>query len=190
MELALGIRCPVCGNFARSMRKPLLERFWEKVDKKGENECWPWTAYCGRGGYGTIRQGGRDSRRLRAHRVSWVFYHGKPIPDGMIIMHICDHPWCVNPQHLKLGTDADNVRDMHQKGRNRPRRSMQSPDHSKIYTNPSPYTEEQIHKVLYLAKSGLAQRKIAASLNMSRRTIRDVLSGKRWGWLTGIEEEK
>ena len=182
MELAPGVRCPVCGNLARSMRKPLLERFWEKVPwALPDDECWEWQGHCNRDGYGQIREGGRDSRRLRAHRVSWVFYHGRSIPDGMIVMHLCDTPSCVNPQHLQLGTPADNTRDMMQKGRH------QSHCHEEGYAGLSPYTEEQVYEVLRLAGAGVAQRKIAAALGMSRRTVRDILSGKRWNWLTRIK---
>lgn len=106
-------------------RKTLAERFWPKVDRSGgPDACWPWTGRRDRGGYGRISSGGKHGRCLLAPRVAWELTHG-PIPDDedgkpFRVLHDCpagDLPACCNPAHLWLGTDADNVRDMHRKGR-------------------------------------------------------------------------
>lgn len=91
-------------------RAPLAERFWEKVDKSGD--CWIWIASRDGCGYGTI--GVRTHFVQRAHRVSWEMANG-PIPDGMLILHRCDNPPRVRPDHLFIGTQYDNMRDASQK---------------------------------------------------------------------------
>ena len=82
--------------------------------------CLEWTAYRNSLGYGVVGIGSRTdgSRRLvLAHRLSWSVYHGA-IPDGLNVLHHCDNPPCINPEHLFLGSHADNNRDMISKGRN------------------------------------------------------------------------
>lgn len=98
-------------------RRPLAERFWEKVAKGKPDECWEWTASRDKAGYGKISTE-RDSSPRRANRVAWELHHG-PIPDGLWVLHRCDNPPCVNPAHLFLGTPRDNILDMHKKGRAR-----------------------------------------------------------------------
>lgn len=84
------------GNRRGIPESDLISKFWQKVDKSGD--CWVWTGPK-RNGYGQYRQ-------QRTHRISWV-----------VVMHKCDNPACVRPDHLALGTQADNLRDMHEKGR-------------------------------------------------------------------------
>lgn len=92
------------------------DRFWAKVYTDGPTlahvahlgQCWIWTAGRDKDGYGKIRD--INNRDLRAHRVSWEIHNG-PIPDGLCVLHHCDNPACVRPDHLKLGSHADNVAD-------------------------------------------------------------------------------
>jgi len=92
---------------------PLDIRFWTKVDKRGANDCWGWTAYLTPQGYGGIRDSGRT---LLAHRMAWTLVY-REIPDGLCVLHKCDNPPCCNPSHLFLGTQADNLTDRDRKGR-------------------------------------------------------------------------
>lgn len=103
------------------MPDPLARRFWEKVTIPDDPDgCWGWTGTTNRpGGYGQICGvvNGR-SKMMGAHRVSWSLHYG-PIPDGYYVCHHCDTPTCTRPDHLFLGTPADNMHDRDRKGRGR-----------------------------------------------------------------------
>jgi len=92
-------------------RRPLAERFWEKVDKSGD--CWIWTGALLKTGYGSIRI---NRKAERAHRVAYELAFG-PIPEGLLLRHSCDNPKCVNPAHLIPGTHAQNTQDALDRGR-------------------------------------------------------------------------
>lgn len=96
---------------------PPEQRFWHHVDKGDLDECWEWKGTLFHStGYGALTYGSRGQSMMAAHRLSFEVHHGK-IPDGMVVMHACDNPKCVNPNHLNVGTHADNVADKMAKGR-------------------------------------------------------------------------
>lgn len=110
-----------CSQFRR---EPLAERFWRFVQKT--DGCWLWTGSTSKEGYGKLSGGNRGASPLVASRVSWLLHFG-PVPEGMHILHACDTPSCVRPNHLFPGTAATNARDMVSKGRHRTQRPRPSP---------------------------------------------------------------
>lgn len=98
-------------------RRPLSDRLWPKVDRRGPDECWPFTGSRNEHGYGLIR--GEDGKLVKAHRAAYELTHG-PLPAGVVLRHSCDNPPCCNPAHGVPGTQADNVADMIARGRMHP----------------------------------------------------------------------
>lgn len=145
-------------------------RFWRKVDKKSPEECWQWIGGKAPNGYGRIQRGGKKSPYLGAHRVSYEMHFG-PIPDGMVVMHKCDNPSCVNPQHLSVGTFKDNTADMISKGRkiNRPVRGERCGN--------AVLTAE---KVRFIRRSSLTNAELSRLFGTAPNTIRSVRTGKNW----------
>lgn len=98
------------------LRDSDVQRFWSKVNKEAPNGCWEWTAATlVSGGYGAFRLKGVTQR---AHRVSYFLINGELTP-GLVIIHKCDNPKCVNPAHLNQGTQAENMSTVPDWGRNK-----------------------------------------------------------------------
>ena len=152
-------------------KRPLTERFWSKVDVRGPDECWPWTAATAWNGYGRIGSGGRGEGTLGAHRVAWASTNGK-IPDGLCVLHICDNPPCCNPQHLFLGTQADNLRDCAAKGRSADTRGEKC--------SAAKLTTIGVRLIRYWLSKGYMQKEIADTFGVSRPTISNINRGYSW----------
>lgn len=141
-------------------------------------ECWEWLGSHNANGYGVY---GKPKRM--AHRLSWEFYNG-PIPSAMSVCHKCDNPPCVNPEHLFLGTQADNLRDMDSKGR------RVSPDNKGVNNPRAKLTQEQVQEIRKLYWTGRYKpkqkaapydsKKLASMFGVARSTIRLVTCGRNW----------
>ena len=146
-------------------KAPIADRFQLYVDKQGADECWPWKASVRGAGYGRIKSNGIT---FLAHRVSYEIHIG-PIPDGMLVCHHCDNPRCVNPKHLFIGTQKDNLADRGAKGRFHPVNG-ESNGMSKL-------TE---HQVLAILKDGRPQKTIAAEHGITRPMVSQIKRGHSW----------
>ena len=153
--------------------RPLAERFWEKVDKRGPDDCWEWTGSKVHG-YGRINSGGHYGDILLAHRVSWEIHYG-PIPEGMCVLHRYDNPGCVNPTHLWLGTKADNIHDMIQKGRENHTNNLCGEAHGRAKV-----TEENVRNI---RTSSLTLRELSLIYGIGQTQLSRIRSGKSWRWL-------
>jgi hypothetical protein len=87
-------------------------RFWSKVARAGDDECWLWTAGCFWDGYGQFKLKGKQKK---AHRLSLAMSEGYSTQN---VLHSCNNPKCVNPKHLRYGSQVDNMSDMFKSGRN------------------------------------------------------------------------
>jgi hypothetical protein len=147
------------------------ERFDRKVDRSGE--CWVWTGAHDSFGHGRLT---RNYVNVGAHRVAWERSNG-PIPEGMCVLHRCDNPPCVRPDHLFLGTKRDNSRDMIAKGRGRGQfRDNAGEKHPRAKLTNAAVIEIRAR----YAVGGVTQDQLAAEFGVSQRAVLFVLQGKHW----------
>lgn len=145
--------------------------FFDERTAPGAGGCVLWTKYTDDIGYG--RADKRMTGENKAHRISWVLARG-PIPAGKKVLHECDVRQCVNPAHLFLGTQADNVADMHAKGRYRPGGARGEANHY------SKLTEAQVREMRRLAAGGRSQHSIAREFNVAVMTANRAIRGLCW----------
>jgi hypothetical protein len=153
-------------------------RFWENVQKT--ETCWFWIGSKFSNGYGSIRCGfGRKSPRTTAHRIAWEIHFGL-VPDGLFVCHRCDVKHCVNPSHLFVGTQYDNVSDMIAKGRDYfdfPRKGVNNGE----LNGASTPTQNDVREIRHRYKDEtLDQPTLAAEFNVSRQAIGLIVNNKRW----------
>jgi len=162
------------------LARPLADRFHEKVDRRGPDECWPWLGPVNRkrGGYGFIQHA---NRCLAAHRVACSLARG-PIPAGKLVMHTCDNPMCQNPRHLRTGTVAENRADCVQKGRHAippaTRRFGESNPGAKL-------SDAQRDLIIAAYRLGANQQSLGRQFGVAQSTISRLI-GRR---IQAIEEE-
>ena len=150
-----------------------MERFWSKVNKK-ENGCWEWTAGCVNGSYGHYRY---EGKKILAHRYSFMMHHPLTIDlrehPKILVCHTCDNPKCVNPAHLWLGTNADNVRDRDAKGRNNQAKGEKN--------GMTKLTEQEVREIREkYAKGNIFQKELADEYGVRQSTIGFIITHKSW----------
>ena len=134
----------------------LRARLLAKVERDGSG-CWLWTGAKTRDGYGLIDDSGRTRQ---AHRVSFEL-HRRPLPPGAVVMHACDRPACVNPDHLSVGTKRSNAADMDRKGRRATR-----------------LTSDQVLEIR--GRRGESAEALADLFGVTATTIRSIWARRSW----------
>ena len=143
---------------------------------KWVGECLEFTG-SKRNGYGVLTVGSRvdGTRRLmKAHRVAWEAANGRPIPPGLLVLHKCDNPPCVNPEHLFLGTPKDNTRDMVDKGRHKYGHQVGSAN------GRARLTEADVVEMRRLAALGETAASLALRFRVAKTTASQVVTRKTW----------
>ena len=162
-------RPPRNNQYHRFTIKERVEYYIEKTES-----CWTWKGPRNASGYGILR--GRDCPSTLAHRTVYEVFVG-PIPDGFCVCHHCDNPPCVNPSHLWIGTNIDNVRDMVSKNRQ-----------SRVGTNfkkgeervQSKLVTPQVLQIRERALAGESHRKLAQEFGISNAQVSNIRTGKSW----------
>ncbi len=188
-------------------RGTLARRFWAKIEKNGPvvrhelGSCWQWMASVARKGYGQIMCAHPTGKRpQRAHRVSWFIHHGA-LPT-LCVLHRCDNRRCVRPDHLFVGTIADNNADMRDKGR--AARLTPTPDGARLAlerlprgdrhyarTNPerlargeshgnSRLTAGQVASLRAEREAGAKLRDLAAKYGIAECSVSAIARGRNW----------
>jgi len=156
-----------------NISEDVKKRFFDKVEiPEDTSKCWIWTGSIGGCRYGGFLFNGKVDL---AHRVSWMIHNGK-IPDGMCVCHHCDNTKCVNPEHLFVGTQIDNIKDMCQKNRQRSLSGESNPQ--------AKMTDLIVKEIKELYKIGMKTCEISVLLNINRSTIENIKYGRRWKHIT------
>ncbi len=147
------------------MATTLLQRFWNKIAVDEVSGCWLWTGAGARGkpGYGFLYW----ETEVLAHRVSWIMHNGL-IPDRLLVLHRCDIRNCVNPSHLFLGTQRDNVHDMIAKDRAK-----------YLFGENNPSARLTTNQVAAVIADARPQDEIALAFGINQSTVSRLKAGKR-----------
>lgn len=150
----------------------VVERFMSKVDKQ-DNGCWLWNAGVFGSGYGAF---GLNGSVVSAHRAAWIIFRGE-LPAGIHVLHDCDVKLCVNPEHLHLGTNSDNLKEAYDREL---RHARKGADHFK-----SRLTDDVVREVRQKhAEGNVTYEALSKQYGISNQSMRDAIIGKTWKHVT------
>lgn len=153
-----------------SRHKPLKQKFWEKVERGAESDCWNWNGSTNKEGYGTFHTNGPTRKLARAHRFSYEI-HNEP-PGEQCVLHHCDNTLCVNPDHLYLGDRTQNALDRAERGRNSPGET----------NGMARLTEDIVREIRQFHESNkVTYQKLADRFGISVTLAFNIVKGHRWG---------
>lgn len=148
-----------------------LKRYWSKVRK--DDECWKWTDSLGGTGYGQFLI---FNRKLLPHRISYILHKKSIIPEGLLACHICDNPSCVNPKHIFIGSQKDNLMDCSRKKRCSSGEHMPKGELSKW----SKLKEKDVLDIFKLLNARVRQIDIAKKFNVTQSNVSEIKRGNSW----------
>jgi hypothetical protein len=160
----------------KNIKLSLIDRFKEKIDGPDKNGCMNWIGCFSNGRYGAFITGSRKDgtrKRYTSHRLSYELFVGE-IPKGLCVLHKCDNTKCVNPEHLFLGTQRDNMKDMIQKGRD-----FHIVPFGSKHGN-SKLNEEQVMEIRKKFSEGISVKSIAKIYKISDANVRLIINKKAW----------
>lgn len=138
----------------------LTEDKWTVTPGPLETDCWIWGRTLNSDGYATIKY---HQKAYKVYRVMWERLHGRRIPEGKSALHRCDTPSCINPHHIFIGTQEDNIRDMVSKGRQRAPRGL---------------TDDQVRQVRAMVRGGMRQSEVMRVMGLDSSTVSRIVNRK------------
>jgi hypothetical protein len=161
---------------AQHSRRTLLDRFDDMVFESRETSCHIWLGACDLHDYGLFNTR-RGRRPMKAHRFIWEVSHGAEIPPGLVVRHTCDHPYCVNPDHLVVGTQAQNLQD----ARDRGRWAIRNPARPQGSKNPSArLTEATVTAIRVRYAAGISKAQIAREYGLLHSHVWSIVNRRIW----------
>lgn len=160
----------------------LADRFHALVQKGSDDECWPWVGKTDALGYGRIctrKYDGTGHRQSLTHRIAYQLSTGENISEK-VICHKCDNPRCCNPSHLFAGTQGDNIRDMHSKGRSASVKGERNPR--------AILSESDVSLIKMRILQGESVASIARHFLVGHSTVLHIKAGDTWKWVTAKTE--
>jgi hypothetical protein len=158
-----------------------IESFWNRVDRRSRDECWEWQGNIAKVGYGEFSY---HCRKYHAHRFAYILTYGD-IPNSYYVCHKCDNRKCCNPNHLWLGTHADNQRDMSEKGRAATGDKHGSKTHpDSVQRGESNHSSklnwEQVRAIRESFANGVKQSDLARQYGLDKTTIGAIVHNHTW----------
>jgi hypothetical protein len=158
-----------------------IDRFWPKVAKGGDKDCWTWLRGRTHDGYGIFKVG---TTAIIASRVAWMIARG-PVPDGLVVCHTCDNRLCVNVEHMFVGTRADNNNDRHAKGRSARGESSGPKRHPETIARGvrkalAKLDDDKVRIMRAMRRNGVTVAEIARTFGVARSAASVAVNGKTW----------
>lgn len=161
-------------------------RLLGRIDIRGADECWEWTAGRVSGGYGAIDlprvvTGGRKIQ-AQAHRLTCLIFHGPPPSESHFALHSCDNPPCCNPKHLRWGTHDENMADAVERGRLKDNISHfnESPENRGTNHHMAKLTDDDVREIRRRLEAGESIRSIADEFGVWENAVRRIKNGEGW----------